>query len=223
MTFPNGFHGIKKIFTSEILDLIASVCMIVCAVLTIVFLASADADAAGGAIAGGLGAVAFLLAALVLSIIAYIFKLIGIKRAGRDEERFNTAFIFAIFALILTIVSSVIASITGTNSIWDDLIKTIATLFELLVTLYIVNGIQAFGERLGHEELVQKGRTYFIIFLILYILRMIASVIPVFFGANETTASISGTMLLVSAILSLICYILYLALLGKAKKVLKTN
>ena len=52
---------------------------------------------------------------------------------------------------------------------------------------------------------------------------MIASVIPVFFGANETTASISGTMLLVSAILSLICYILYLALLGKAKKVLKTN
>lgn len=223
MTFPNGFHGIKKIFTSEILDLIASVCMIICGALMIVFLASAETDASGGAIAGGLGAVAFLLAALVLSIIAYIFKLIGIKRAGRDDERFNTAFIFAIFALVLTVVSSAVTSISGTTTIWDDLIKTIATLFELLVTLYIVNGIQSLGEKLGHEELVAKGRTYFMLFLILYILRMIACVIPVFFGANETTASISGIMMLVAAILSLICYILYLILLGKAKKVLKAN
>ena len=95
-----------------------------------------------------------MIAALVLSIIAFIFKLIGIKRAGRDEERFNTAFIFAIFSLVLTVVTYIITSITGTTTIWDDLIKTIATLFELFVTIYIVNGIQAFGKKLGHDELV---------------------------------------------------------------------
>ena len=223
MTYPNGYHGVKKIFTAEILDLIATICLIVGAIMALVLVASVSAESAGGAIAGGLGTTVFMIAAIVLVIIAYIFKLIGIKRAGRDEERFNTAFIFAIFALILTVVGNVITTMTGTTTIWDDLVKTIATLFELFVTLYIVNGIQALAQKLNHDELVAKGQTYFILFIILYILRLIANVLPVFFGVSPAALTISGIMVLVAAVLSLIVYIVYLSLLSKAKKMLKEN
>lgn len=223
MTFPNGYQGVKKIFTAEILDLIATICLIVGAIMALVLVASAGAESVSGAAVGGLGTTIFMGAAFVLIIIAYIFKMIGMKRAGRDEERFNTAFIFAIFALILTVVGSVIQSITGTTTIWDDLIKTIATLFELFVTLYIVNGIQALAQKLNHDELVAKGQTYYILFIILYILRLIASVLPVFFGVSATAVMISGIMVLVAAVLSLVVYIVYLSLLSKAKKMLKEN
>ncbi len=218
MKFPNAYNGIRKIFSAEILDLIASICMVIAAVLALVAASSSNEE---GALAGGLGFIAFMAAAGVLAIIGFILKLVGVKVAGRDEERFDTAFVFAIFALILTIVSSVLTSLFGSNAIWDDLVRTITTLFELFVTLYIVNGIQALAQRLDRDDMVQRGRTYFILFLILYILRLLANLIPVFFGANTATAAISLTLILVASILSLIIYIMYLALLGKAKKMLK--
>lgn len=223
MTFPNAFQGVKKIFTAEILNLIGSVCLIIGFILMIVLVGAADTDNAGVGITSGIGFILFSAASGVLAIIAMILKLVGLKRAGEDEARFQTGFVLAIFALILTIVSSFVTSLTGSNGIWDDLVRTIATLFELLVTMYIVTGIQSLAQKLEREDMVQKGRTYLILFLILYIIRMIVTVIPVFFGSNETMSQVASILSLIAAVFSLIIYILYLVLLGKAKKMLATQ
>nr|WP_316626779.1 hypothetical protein [uncultured Ruminococcus sp.] len=89
MTFPNGADGVKKIFTAEILGLIASVCFFITAILTITTVAAAvgasgGSDAAAvGAVASGAGVVVLSLGGLVLSIISFILSLVGINKASR--------------------------------------------------------------------------------------------------------------------------------------------
>lgn len=222
MKFPNAYQGVKKIFSAEVLSLIGSVCMIVFAIFGLVTAAAVSADSAATAVTGGIGAVIFGLAGGILGLIGLIFLLIGTKRAAIDEPVFNNAFLYIILSLILTVVSTIISSIWSTG-IWDNVSTTIANVFSVFATIYIINGVQNLAAKLDRPDMVAKGNTYMILLIIIYVIQIIARIIPVFFGANAATSSIAGALSLTAEIFSLIVYILYLIFLGKAKKMLKEN
>ncbi|MBR5932294.1 MAG: hypothetical protein IKZ95_09775 [Lachnospiraceae bacterium] len=100
------YEKAKKLFTSEILALIAGICTVIAAIGALAVV--------GGREAGGILLLIFGLAALVLAIIAYIMMLVGLKRAGHDENRFNQAFIVGSF---VSSVAAVLALISGILSI----------------------------------------------------------------------------------------------------------
>ena len=100
---PECCHRCKKIYTAEILDLIAAFAALITAILAAVAVGSLGADSAGGFLAGGIGSVVLKAvggvlakvgtaseiviavigaAAVVASIVAYIIFL-GLLKKGK--------------------------------------------------------------------------------------------------------------------------------------------
>ena len=223
MTFPNGYKGVKKLFTAEILALISSVLLVAAGIAVLVALAGALTAEGGAASVGLIGTSVFSIIAGILVIIAYILKLVGLKQAGKDSYRFHMAFTIAICTLNLAIISGILNAIFGANSVIDDIVQLIQRIANIVVIFMVIMGIQDFADQLHNDKMANRGNTVTWIIAIPYILSAIAGIIPGFFGANGTTGTISGVMLLISGILGIIGSIMYLVYLGQAKKMLKNN
>ncbi len=89
MKFQNAATGVKRIFTAEILKLIA------------------NANSQGGTIAAGVGTVLLIAAASILALIGGIMALVGIINASKDEGAFKTALILIIISLIAAVVGGI--------------------------------------------------------------------------------------------------------------------
>ena len=105
MTFPHAAKGINKIFTAEILALIAFVfsgIATVGAVITANILANdSNADIAAAAIV----LLVFGIIAGVLAIVSVIIKFIGIFNASRDERAFKSVIYLTIINLGVAILA----------------------------------------------------------------------------------------------------------------------
>ena len=223
MTFPNAFKGVKKIFTSELLGLIGGICAFITAILALVAVVSIGTESEGGFIAGGVGGAVFGVAAAVLVLIGYILKLVGMKQAGHDEDRFRQAFWIAICALVLNVVSSIFRSMNVGGGIADNIVDLFVKVASIFITVFIISGIQNLADKLGKPEIGDSGHKLLTVIVIVYILSMIVTLIPIFFGSNPATSTISGILGIVAVLLDIIAYIIFLVYLGKAKKMLKEN
>ncbi len=220
MTFPNAFQGVKKLFTSEILKLIATLCALIGSIAGVLTIAAAVNESNGGVVGGSIATVVLGLGATVLLLIAYILKLIGLKKAGNDEPRFAQAFIIAIFALILAVVSGILGSLNVGNGVVDTIFQILANVAEIIITVFVIQGIQNLAEKLNQHDIAETGSKLQIIIIVFYVLAIIASVLPLIFGANPATATISSIIAIVGAVLNLIAYIVFLVYLSKAKNML---
>ena len=121
MTFPNGYQGVKKLFTAEILQLICAGCLILTGIAFLIGAGAAAAGSGSGALTLDVFGMIFLIATIVLPLIAYIISLVGLHQAAKDDENFRIAFIFAIIGLVLTVVAGIVNAITGNQGIFDDI------------------------------------------------------------------------------------------------------
>ena len=206
MKYPNAANGVKKIFTAEILTLIAGLCSFVGAVLMLVALISGTSAAetssdaaAASAIITGVVSTPFIIAAAVLGIIAFILNIVGIGKASKDEPAFKIAF-YAVFA---NIVIAVISAIFSGNS-------------------FVVSLMQTLSSVATDHEMDDKGRTLFMIILVVLLIEFAASMTATIFHAFAGSV-VAAVLLLIATVLSLIQYILYLSYLAKAKKMLESN
>ena len=215
MKFQNAFEGVKKIFAAEILSLIGSVCATVMLALSVGALISAANSSATGA-AASLGGMAVLVVAVtVLAIIAFIFKLIGVIKASKDEPSFKVVLYLIIAGIVVSVVSGIFsgnATVKGIASILNDLVN-------LGITVYIIQGIKNLAAKLGDENMVKKGDTIFKYILAIYILVIIAQIVSLILQ-NTTGLIIVLVIIVISGILNVIQYFLYLGYLSKAKKML---
>ena len=228
MTFPNGLNGVKKVFASEILSLIAGVIAIVAAVLGMAALSTIEEGQLttgtidSGALAGAGIAGILAIVTSVLLIIALILKLVGLGKAGKDNGAFKTAFTVAIFALVLTVVTAGLR-IFMQNSFVDELVDLISRICSIAVIFLVVSGIQDFAAELGDSKMEAKGNSISWVIAIPYFLGAVAVLAQGIFGNNPESQSFAGILGIAGAILSVIGSILYLVYLGQAKKMLRNN
>lgn len=223
MKFPNAANGVKKIFTAEILSLISSVCVFVTIVLMLAALAStagAVSDGSDGAavsaLASGAGTVVFGIATVVLAIIAFILNIVGITKASKDEESFK----MALYALIGGIILSVIGSaFTNVNGYVSSIMQALQVVADLLVLLYVIQGVRYLALKLNRPDIDQKGQNLFKIIFCVLVLQFIARMVVVIFGGQAASVT-AAVIALIAVVLSFVQYILYLAFLAKAKKML---
>ncbi len=222
MKFPNAANGVKKIFTAEILSLISGICMFVMIVLLVVALAAAKAvsggadGAAAGAVASGAGTLVFGIGSGVLAIIAFILNIVGISKASKDEESFRMALFAVIGGIILSVIGTAFNNVNGYVS---SIMQALQVVADLLVLLYVIQGIRYLSLKLNRPDIDQKGQNLFKIIFIVLVLQFIARIVVIIFGGMA--ASITAAIIaLIAVILSVIEYILYLAFLAKAKKML---
>lgn len=217
MRFPNAFGGVKKIFIAEILSLIAALALLATGILAATTLLGgvsaleSGSDAAFAATGASLlGAGAFGLIGGVLAIIAFIFQLLGLNQAGKDEANFKKGFYFALIGVAV----SVIASFFKGNEVVAAIFSAAQTICNLLVLNFGIMGIVALAKQYGNQEMVDKGNNLIKIECVILIVSLIASIVGTF------AAGVAGVMSVIAAIASIVAYILYLMYLSKTKVML---
>ena len=225
MTFPNAYHGVKKIFVAEILSVIASACSLFAAISGLITLIAAASSTAGpdAAVAAGAGTAVFLIASTVLFIISYIMELVGLHQAGKDENNFMTAFWITIFALIMAVVTGVINAINSGNGIADDITTAFQDVVKILVFVLVIQGVSVLAEKLNNSDLQVLGTRIMYIVVVMYGISLLAKLVPAFFGISDATTTIGNVLDLVAAVLSIVSIIVYIVYLGKAKNMLQNN
>lgn len=218
MTFPNAAKGVKRIFTAEILALIAAICTVIAIILGIIMYGAASANADGGAVLSFGGAALFATGAGVLMIIAFIMQIVGISNAAKDEVSFKTAMI----CLIVGIVASLIGSIFSGSSVIYSITDLVSKLMSLFVTIFIISGIIKLADKLNDGAVSAKGSNLLKLITVIYALSLVANLIVLILGGYAASV-VAGVIALVAVILSIVKYVLFLSYLNQAKKMLEAR
>ena len=219
MRFPNAHSGVKKIFSAEILNLIAVLVLIGAAVCGVIAgmvvmnnasdIALDDAAIAGSAVSAVLLLV-LTLASVVLLIVAYILQIVGVVKAMKDEPAFKIALAF----IIIAAVAAVLGGIDALPATVKSISQPINTLAELCVTLFIIQGIRNLADRLNNGEMSAKGQKIFFLIAAMYLIAFVAGITAAF------VVGIASILALVAYVIRFIVYILILTYLSRAKKML---
>ena len=208
MRFPNAHEGVKKIFTAEILMLIVTLGTLIVNGLAM------SQNRPDGLIAA---AAIILVAAGVISIIAFIMNLLGIIQARKDESKFT----YALYAVIGGIVASLVQSAFPNNGIVVDAANTVSSICSALATYFVIDAILSLAEQLGNADMIAKGKRARIIVITLWLIVVILQLVGTIFGAgNETLLLIESVLLVAAGVLSILLYFVYLSYLSKARTML---
>ena len=110
MKYPNAYAGIKKIFVSQILEIISVIFFLIGMIAVIAGAVSLTGEtevAAAGLVTAGVGVI-LAIAGSIIAIIALILNLIGLNKAKNDEKNFQYAFWFVIIGLAATIITTLL-------------------------------------------------------------------------------------------------------------------
>ena len=215
MKFPNAAKGISKIFTSEILALIAAIATGVASILAAVMYASAKTNSTAGAAASGIGMLVLGLGASVLLVIALILQIVGVVQTSRDEDSFKMIIYLTIFTLIVAVVAAIFSRV----SFLYNIANAVSAIGGFVTTLLIILGIGNLGVQVGNDEVIDKCSSQFKLILGIGIVALLARFFCIFLPTVPAQGIVIA-LAVVALVLSIIQYILYLSLLSKAKKML---
>jgi len=215
MKFPNAAKGISKIFTSEILALIAAIATGVATILAAVMYASAKTNSTAGAAASGIGMLVLGLGASVLLVIALILQIVGVVQTSRDEDSFKMIIYLTIFTLIVAVVAAIFSRVAFLYNIAN----AVSAIGGFVTTLLIILGIGNLGVQVGNDEVIDKCSSQFKLILGIGIVALLARFFCIFLPTIPAQGIVIA-LAVVALVLNVIQYILYLSLLSKAKKML---
>ncbi len=215
MKFQNAATGVKRIFTAEILKLIAAFVTVIAVIMMIVTLAAANANSQGGTIAAGVGTVVLIAAASILALIGGIMALVGIINASKDEGAFKTALIL----IVVSLIAAVVGGIFSRNTTVYSICQIVQNLMSIFVTVFVIKGITNLAVKIGNDEVAQQGKSLLTIIVVFYALSLIANILVLVFGGMFASV-LGGILAVVALVLNIIAYIVYLSLLNKGKNML---
>ena len=218
MSYENARNGIGKVFTAQVLNIIATICSLVMGILGAVAIASAAAESTGGVAASGIGVLLLTIAVSVLSIIAFILELVGLNKAGQDSEQLKKAFTIAIVGLIVAILFGILGAAFSSASWVKSLGDLVGSIIGLLVTYNVLFGCAGLK-----SELTDKANSTWKMYMIVLILDIVLAIVAVILGAmGVTTVSAIATIILVVCdfVFDIIAYFMYISFLSKAKNTL---
>ena len=216
MRYPNAAKGIKKIYIAEILSILAAVLAIALVIMVAanhVDTGISGEEAAQALQSANIGApfVIFGVAMMLLMVVSYFMNLSGIVNASKDEEGFKRA----LWVLLASIAFGIVAAILeNSNARVANWLKVPSTLFELVVTIYVLEGIGNLARNLGKKEIVDMSaqcRTWLICALVL------SAAAEVFVSLGTTGTALNTTSGIAAALLQIVAYVVYLRVLNKAR------
>ena len=207
MDYPNARKGIKKIFTYEVIEIVACLLAILIAVLSVV---SFDGNKvlAGDKEAVGVGLVIIFagIAILVLTIIGIIILIKGLRLAAMDERKY---FKNAFYASLILLVGSVLVGLSFVVESIGEYSKYINAAVDgtnIFMFMCIVFGIKNIAEKIGRFDIVGLSVPIIAMTIIISLISICGRFVE------------DNVMQVASDILTLIYYFIYLVFLSKAKK-----
>jgi hypothetical protein len=212
--FKNAYEGVKRIYKAEILALIGSVLLLIGSIISAFGLRTGENTASGEGLLVGGGLL--VIAAAVLMIIAAIMNIVGVSRALKDESAFKNALI----ALLCGIAANILVSAFSNNPTINNIGKAMVNVTEILASYYICTGIINLAGHLGDSDVSARGTKVRSILMGIWIASAVLNVLATLFGTNETMKVVIGIIAIVTGIISIVAYFLYIGLLGRAKDML---
>lgn len=216
--YENAKNGIGKIFTSQILAILAAICALVAAIFAVVAANAVSESLTGGAYSGSIGLAIFTLASVILLVIGYILEMVGLSKAGKDEELFKKAFTVAIIGLVVSIVLGVLSSLTTFR--WMIDISEICNFFiSLIIVHHVLFGVANICPSIS-DRAVKVWKIYMAI-IIVDIIANIVSIIMALLGLYVGSAILLLAFSIFDAIMQIVAYVMFLSFLATARKTIK--
>lgn len=197
MNYPNAAGGLKLMFLAQILTIVGAVVTVVGGVLAL-------------ATAGLLSIVVLLGSLLMLA--AGILDIAGLYKAGADDQGYRGALIFALIAVVVSIIMG-----------WVDqsgILYSLLSIVDSILTFLVVNAVcQTTGNLLhsmGKDDLAARGATV----SKLYLICTVITVVCILVGAIPIVNVLAGLASIVGGIITLVGYVLYLGFLNSGSKAL---
>lgn len=226
MKFENAYQGVKKIFTSELLNLFASICNNLVPILEFMVLLSAlgitifaSSASLAFALGSGIGYLVLNICGTVLAVIAFVLQLVGLSQAAKDDRYFKVALIMVICGFCISVLTKIMTYFNVGGTIFPAIMSIAVRLATMLVTLFIVNGIRRLAKKMNQFGMVRFGTVLNVILIITSSIVIIAEAINRLM-TNTLYITIVGYLVIIALFLFVIFYIIYLVYLGKAKNML---
>ncbi len=212
--FKNARDGIGKIYISELMMLIASVITLIGTVvgMTTVQTSTTEASETDLAVLG-----VFVLVFAIVALIAFILNIVGLAKARKDEENFNKAFMLTFVGLAASIISSFFSN----NKNLSDSFNVVIDLIWLLVTIFIIIGVVSLAKQTNHSAVAQKGENLLKVIIGVEILALVIKAVGVICAIAKTGQTVTVILSMIAGAVTVVYHIIYITLLGNAKKMLE--
>ncbi len=225
MKFRNAARGVRTIFMAEKFELTTALVMaaMVIAVqfarITETYGYSAETDALR------IESIGLMMIGGVIAIIGFAFAVQGTQDASRNEPVFRNTLPWLVVGIIGIMAGCVLKTI-GTHAF--SFCFTLGRIGNVMAAYYVLTGISTIATKMGSTEVSRKikGTITRVVTLqvIAFVLELFAGVTmfarkPVE-GAADPLGFVLGTCSLVSIVLSVAAYIVYLKALSSARKML---
>lgn len=220
MRFPHAAKGVSKLFTAEILLLIASLVTVVSTVFAVLASSTNNEDTATGF---ALMMLALIIPAGVILIVGAILNIIGYFQAARDEDAFSKAIIFTVANLILSSASNFFVNQTGFLGWLSTAFNVLGQIASLLSFVFTIFGLMNLSEKCNRPDMVDRGSFILKELVIVYIVTFIVNFITRYFRENAFNNFIVYVLTAFAAVTTVVIYILQIVYLAKAKKMLKEH
>ena len=198
-------------------NLVIMISVIFMVVVVVIMLMSAMTNPLTMYVGGGLE---FTLVMTLLSTLAMtvgmIIYLVGLYGLRNVQPEYRTAFQCWLVSLVLGLISGLM----GEGSLIASILDLATTVLNLVVLWLVLTATNRLMEEISREDVVQRGRTVWILNLVSTVCSVVVALIPV---EVATGAALALTISLAALAVSVVADFWYLGYLGWAATALTEN
>ena len=202
MKFENAYKGVKKLFVVQIIEIAAALLALIGAIIATINVTS-DANLTAGGIIITISSIAL--------IVGFVFTLIGLIQAGRDDSHFKTGLWVILISIVLEIVATILRGIPDVAPVVitiANILDALATASSIVVLVLTLFGISSLASQLGNEEMAERGTSLVNWVIILLAASVILSLVPTFFLVVPNPIGIMFSFFaIVASVIELFVYI----------------
>ena len=213
MTYPNTYYSIKKLMAAQIFMLTGEIFTILVTILT-AFVFNTGITIDNAISPAGLALYGITLLFLAVRILGYIFYIIGLRKARKDDANFKIAF----YSIIITLILAAVSVVFVFNKEVYSIAQLLVILTIMLSQIYILEGIRSLSKQLGHPEMDKTGAVFYVVIVTIFIVRTCASILILIFD-SETATVPSAVIGIIDSVISMIESSLLLFYFLKAIKI----
>ena len=191
-------------------NLVIMISVIFMVVVVVIMLMSVMTNPLAMYVGGGLGFTLFLtLLSTVAMIVGEIIYLVGLYGLRNIQPEYRTAFQCWLVSLVLGLISGLM----GEGSLIASILDLATTVLNLAVLWLVLTATNRLMEEISREDVVQRGRTVWILNLVSTVCSVVVALIPI---EVATGAALALTISLAALAVSVVADFWYLGYLGRA-------
>ena len=151
------------------------------------------------------------LVGFLLIVAAPLVELVGVYKAGEDDDNYRAALVFAALAVVINLLAGVFHS-----GLLNALLDMAGEIVSLLMMFTVCNTTSNLLHSVGEEALSQRGGTVIKIYTACTAISIVCRVLSIIPIINIAAALVSG----IAALVQVAGYVMYLLFLNSSSKAL---